>query len=418
MKSLKGLTAAVLLAAGMSYGAGFSILEQSANGLGRALAGMTVDTEDPASLYFNPASPAWFENAKIMIGNHIMHVNATYTEKESGLKLGHDEGGDAGGWVFIPNMYYVQPISSTVSFGIGVSATSGTRTAYNPHWLGRYTATETEISVMDINPVLSWKVTDNLSIGIGLAIEYADATMAQQVDLSGVGLGDGQMKMTGDSYAFGFTAGILYEPIEGTKLGLGYRSRMTHDLDLKARVRGADPLKAFGMNTRSDADAELNLPSIINFGIEQKINDKLDVMMDVSWSEWSVMEELTVDFDKPILNNNGDSVEMKWRDNWRFALGASYALNEKITLRGGVAFDETPVQDDYRNTRLPDANRYWICLGLGYQYNEHVKFDLGYLHIFFESVSLSHEDEDPEKSFKGKVRGSCDIFSFAMTYTF
>ena len=420
--SFKAFFAAGLLSAGIGFGAGFSILEQSVPGMGRSLAGMTADTTDPASLYFNPAASGWFEHAEISIGNHMLRSRAYFSDHGSSDGLGTDESGDQGGWVAIPNLYYVQPITANVVFGIGMSATSGTRTDYNPHWIGRYTATETEITVMDFTPSLAWKVRDDFSIGIGLVTEYAKATIAQQVDLSAYGLKHNQMKVKGDGAAFGFSAGMLYEPFSGTKIGLGYRSRMKIDLDLSARVRNADALKAYGIRLKSDGDAELKLPSMINFGISQDIGEAWKVMADIRWTEWSVMDELTIKFDKPVLGQKQSTQEMKWTNNWTIALGGEYKLNDKFTLRAGVAFDECTNRDEYRNTKLPDANRYWISAGLGYQATEHLRFDFSIMHLFFEHVSYKQASPVPGSTEVGYVKGKeladANIISLGLTYAF
>ena len=418
--TFKALFTAGLLSAGIGFGAGFSILEQSVPGMGRSLAGMSADTTDPASLYFNPAASGWFEHAEISIGNHMLHTKCQFEDHGSSPELGGDESGDQGGWVAIPNLYYVQPLTANVVFGVGMSATSGTRTDYNPHWIGRYTATETEITVMDFTLSLAWKIRDDFSIGIGLVTEYAKATLAQMVDLSPYGLRNNQMKIKGDGVGFGFSAGMLFEPLAGTKIGLGYRSRMKIDLDLSARVRNANALKSYGIRVKSDGDAELNLPSMVNFGIVQDIGENWKIMADIRWTEWSVMDELTVKFDKPVLGQKSSTQEMKWTNNWTFALGGEYKVNDKLTLRGGVAYDECTNRDEYRNTKLPDADRYWISAGLGYQLTEHLRCDFSYMHLFFEHVNYRQpaQKQGGDYYIQGKEIANADIFSFGLTYTF
>ena len=399
-------------------GAGFSILEQSVPGIGRALAGMTAETSEPSAIFFNAAAPAWFEKTEISLGTHFLHPRAFYDDKGSTGYSGNN-GGNMGGWSYMPNMYIVHPVADGVSLGLGISATSGTSTKYNADWIGRYHGVETEIAVLDINPVIAWKVRDDLSIGVGLLAEYADVTLSQAVPFAAYGGGDGQMKMEGDSWAAGFTLGVLYQPVQGTRIGLGYRSRMTHDLDLDARVRGVPSiLTGMGLKSSSSAEAELNLPSMVNFGVQQDLGEKWTIMGDISWTEWSVMEDLTVEFDRPILGSAGDSVPMKWNDCWRFAVGGEYKLSEAVTLRCGVAYDKTPVSSEsYRSVRLPDADRYWASVGLGYKYSENIRFDFGYTHIFFENVYLTHRSATGA-TLRGKVCGDADIISAAMTYTF
>ena len=435
MKKRNVLFCVVLALAGICQGAGFTILEQSANGMGRALAGMAADTEDPSALYFNPSTPAWSETAKISLGTHFLYVGTGYEDHGSDPIAGHHAGGNYGGWSYIPNLYYVQPITKNISFGLGFSATSGTRMDYCPKWLGRYTSIETEIAVMDMSPVIAWKITDNLSIGGGLLGEYAEMTMSRALSLpqmgaTGIGYVDGQMKMQGDSVALGYTFGILYEPLAGTKIGLGYRSRMKHDVDLKARVRNGQNTKALLDNyvergvehyIRSDGDATLHLPTIINFGVEQQVTDRLKLMGDVSWSEWSVMKDITIKFDRPVLGTQKSKLDMKWGDNWKFAFGGTYELTDKLTIRAGLAFDKTPVKDKWRNTCLPDANRYWVSCGFGYKFNEHVTLNMAYTHLFMEHVSYTqaYEAQGGTHYLKGRaVDCSSDIYSIAVTYSF
>lgn len=420
-QGLRSLLVFAVLSALMStpaWSAGFSILEQSVPGAGRALAGMTAEIEDPSALYFNAAAPAWFQKGKIIVGSHFLRARAEFEDK--GSTAAGEDNGNFGGWSVIPNVYWVQPISSTVSLGLGMSATSGTSTDYNTHWRGKYIALDTEIAVVSINPTISWKVLDCLSIGAGPIIEYADVCLSQALPygpMTGGLFPDGQLKLQGDSVAFGFAVGALYIPFEGTRLGIGYRSRVTHDLDLDARAR---QVPGRGI-VKDDAQADLELPAMLNFGVQQDITERWTIMADVCWSEWSVMEELKVNFDPKIagtLGKKSETIDMSWRDCWRVGLGTEYDLNDKWTLRCGVAYDQTPVKDvEHRTPRLPDADRYWLTCGAQYRFSENIAFDFGYIHIFFKDVKMDYADPLGRRV-KGDVTGSADILSLAMTYTF
>lgn len=406
MKFSKTLIAALLLSSALTYGAGFTILEQSAAGLGRALAGMTVETNDPAAIYFNPATATGPTRPELSIGNHILKVRGHIKDMGSDHdNLGWDESNDLGGWVMVPNMYYVHPINSTVSLGMGVSATSGTKTSYNNYWLGRYGSTLTELSVLDFSAVLAWKVREDLSLGIGLVVEKADLIMEQMVFN---GARDLKLSVEGDSIGAGFTLGAMYEPIEGTRIGLGYRSRVKHDMDFDARFKHT--------STKGDGSIKMDLPQIVNFGISQNINEKWDVMMDISWSEWSVMDKMTLDFDKQIGLGSKFTKVMGWRDNWRVALGSSYAVTEKLTWRCGLAYDQTPTQNKYRNLKLPDASRYWVSTGIGYKFNDNVRVDVAFTHLFMESKSFKEATQ--MGTVRAKERCRTEIVSFSLTYSF
>ena len=93
---------------------------------------------------------------------------------------------------------------------------------------------------------------------------------------------------------------------------------------------------------------------------------------------------MRVKFDTPGVP---DSVtDEHWQDSYFFALGANYQLTDKLLLRGGVAYDQTPVQDNFRTARLPDEDRYWLALGATYAFSNTVSVDLGYTHIFIREL--------------------------------
>ncbi|MBR5840407.1 MAG: outer membrane protein transport protein, partial [Victivallales bacterium] len=198
---------------------------------------------------------------------------------------------------------------------------------------------DTELAVVEATPSISWKVLDNLSIGAGLMIQYATIEMTRD------NYPVGHLKLKGDSVALGYIAGLTYQPFEKTHVGLSYRSRMTQELDLDGRLTGTP----YG-TLRGSADADFDLPAVANFGISQALNDKWEVMMDISWTKAYVFDELSVTFDKnsklgqAVYASTGSFTqkqEMKWKDSWRFAIGTEYKLTDKWTLRCGTAFDRT-----------------------------------------------------------------------------
>ena len=416
-KALLGFVAAAGMMTMTVQGAGFAILEQTSAGLGRGLSGMAADIENPGALFFNPAVGAWHEKAVLSVGNSLMHVDALMDLREDSTAIGHD-GGNGGGWENIPHLYYIQPLGDGLSFGLGFSATSGTATKWHKRWAGRYAAIDTEISVIDVTPTLSYKVLDNLSIALGIDIEYCEAMLSRAVPVPGTI--DGKIKFKGDSIALGFTVGAMYEPLKGTRVGLGYRSRMTHELELEGKMMAAR------RQFKGDADCDLNLPGVLDFSVQQDLNEKWTVMGDIAWTHSSVMEDMTVHFKNDALGqtirgmtgSNKESVNMSWRDDWRFALGTEYKCTDDLKLRFGVAYDQTPVKDkEHRVATLPDLSRVWVCAGFSYQLTESIALDFGYVHIEFLTGDMVTR-LNTGATLHTKVQGGVDIFSTALTFTF
>jgi long-chain fatty acid transport protein len=222
---------------------------------------------------------------------------------------------------------------------------------------------------------------DWLAIGAGVQIENADARLTN-AGFFGLALGDGDLELQADDdVAFGFTAGALITPWRETKIGIGFRSSVHHDLDGKAQVH----VPAVG-TTNMDASAELDTPESLGLSIHQRVTNKLSLVGTVEWTNWSRFDELRVKFDTPGVP---DSVtEENWQDTYFFAVGANYQLTDNLLLRAGVAYDQTPVQDNFRTARLPDEDRYWLALGATYAFNQNISVDLGYTHIFIRDSSI------------------------------
>ncbi len=247
---------------------------------------------------------------------------------------------------------------------------------------------------------------------------------------------DAKIKMEGDSIAFGFTLGMTWKPFEKTTIGLGYRHRMRHKVkDMKVRTHNTKDIMEFldayesiygeplysSFNTRGKAQSYLHLPASIHFGWMQEITDNWRVGLDISWAEQHVMEDLRAEFNHTMYGvKNSDRLVLKWVDNWRFALGTEYDVTDKLTLRCGTAYDMSAATDKHRVTKIPDTDRFWISFGAGYQLNEHLRFDLGFVQLFFNSPSIrqKYSGSDGDEYIVGKYHANTRIFSGSLTYSF
>ncbi|NCC50553.1 MAG: transporter [Spartobacteria bacterium] len=420
-----------------AYGSGFAVLEQSASSLGSAMAGATADADDPSCIFFNPALMTDLGPApQASVGLHAIIPSFSFSDEGSGypalgnMPLTGDNGGEGGENAYVPNLYYAQGIAENVSLGIGVFAPWGLATSYDSGWKGRYHALDTDMTTVNINPSVAWKLNDYLSIGAGLSAQYIHAELSSAVDFGSIlaahgapgampQMLDGKATIKGDDWGYGYNAGLTMRPTDTTQLGLSYRSQIEStldgdaDFDVPAEAAGLQAQNTF-VNT--DAKADITLPETVTLGIAQKLGEKLTILSDICWTRWSRFDELRVKYD----SNQPDSVtEEKWEDTWRLALGAKYALDEQWTLRIGAAYDPTPIpSQNYRTPRIPDADRTWLSLGTGFQATENLSFDAGYIHIFFNTSSLKQVGSTGDVLQGEYNDGYVNIFSLQMNYLF
>ena len=377
-----GISAALLTPVG-AHATGYAIREQSGSMLGQAFAGANAYSTDPSIIFFNPAGMSALDGTRASAAVSYIHPKNEFDNDGStaplGIVLGTDDGGDAGQDTLLPAFYGMTSLGA-FRLGIGVNTPFGLSTSYNDGWIGRYAALDSRLMTINVNPVVSYQLFDWLAIGGGAQIERADARLTNAAFFGAPT--DGEVELQADDdVAFGFTAGALITPWDGTQIGLGFRSSLHHDLEGEAEIH-----LPTGATIKRDASAELDTPESLGLSIHQRVTNKLSLVGTVEWTNWSRFDELRVKFDTPGVT---DSVtEENWQDTYFFAAGANYQLTDNLLLRAGVAYDQTPVQDNFRTARLPDEDRYWLALGATYAFNQNISVDLGYTHIFIRDSSI------------------------------
>jgi long-chain fatty acid transport protein len=431
-----------------AFSSGFAIVEQSVSGLGAAFSGAAAVAEDASTLFYNPAGLTRLKGQQAALGLHYIKPKSEFSDSGSslspllgGVALSGSDGGDGGEDAYVPNAYYAANLDNGWVFGIGVNAPFGLATEYADGWKGRYHALRSEVKTVNINPSVAYKLNDHLSLGAGFNAQRLSAELSNAIDFGSISVlsggtpqgSDGKVVLEADDWAYGYNLGILVEADEDTRLGLAYRSRMEYtakgsaDFTVPAAVSSvllAPGVTIGSMFADSGASADMTLPDTLSASVYHRFTDRLAIMADVTWTNWSVFDELRVEFDNPL---KADSVtSYNWNDSWRYSLGGSYDVSESLTLRAGLAFDETPIPDaESRTPRIPGEDRFWTSVGGTYHFFENLKADLAYAHLFVSDSKINRQaggDPTGENFFAGTLVGefenAVDIASIQLAYNF
>jgi len=390
---------------------GFQLSEQNASGIGNAFAGSAAVAENASTIYFNPAGMTLLQDREISGGISAVDPSFNFHDKSSNVgALGNaGEGGDAGGWSFIPNGYASWAVNKNLYFGIGIGAPFGLKTEYDNRWIGAAQATMFEIKTLNINPSIAYRVSDEVSVGAGLNWQQLRAKYTRQAGISaGTSLVKSTMNLKDD--AWGWNAGALFSLLPSTKLGISYRSEVkyhtTGDVTLSS---DGSPLGIGTMNglkqlgAESDLKADLTMPSTLVMSISQKLNDRWEMLGDVSRTGWSSIPKVD------IMRTSGakaQTLDTDFRDAWRVALGANYQYSDAWKLKFGVAYDQTPVKRaETRLTSLPDNDRVWFSFGTQWAPNKTSKLDLGVAYIVVRDSKINNDQTTGESLPRGVVTG-------------
>jgi long-chain fatty acid transport protein len=374
--SLKLIPAVMLVAfSGAASASGFQLLEQNASGIGNAFAGSAASAENASTIYFNPAGMTQLQAHEFSVG--VAAVDPSYKFKNTGSQVGAlagtGNGGDAGGWAYIPNAYGSWAITKDLYVGLGVGAPFGLKTEYDDRWVGAAQSTAFEIETINVNPSIAYRVNDKVSLGFGVDWQKADATYKRVAAVNNAVTANSPVKLTLDDDAWGWNAGALFTLSPSTKVGLSYRSAIEYTLTGKIDVSSSSAAVVNGGSSKAKAD--IKLPDTAIMSVTQQISDKWQMLGDISWTGWSSVDKVDIvrTTQTPLFvpgvvgqpaGATAQTLNTDFRDTWRVALGGTYKYNDAWKLKFGLAYDQTPVKGPTtRLTSLPDSDRIWYSFG-------------------------------------------------------
>lgn len=388
---------------------GYGVGQESVSGAGVAHAGGAAAAQDASTIWANPAGMTLL-GSEIVGGGHMFFPKVEFDNRGSvlfnGAPIPGGEGGNAIEFAAAANLYGVWNVSPTLRLGLGINTPYGLVTDYEDDYVGRYSEVTTYLKTANVNPSAALKLGGGWSIGGGLNLGYADAKLLQAIDFGTVcagavgpaacagvfglvpGASDGAGKVKGDDFGGGFNLGVLYELSPATRFGAQYRSKLEYKFDLDAEFNVAANARAFlaaaglpNAFTDGSAQTELTIPETASLSAFHALNERWALMADVTWTRWSRFDELRIQFDNPQTPTG--VLVTEWDDVFRVAIGAAHAWNDALTLRGGLAFDESPIPTRNRGPGIPDSDRWVFAAGFGWALSPRATLDAAYQYIHF-----------------------------------
>ena len=406
-----------------TYAAGFQLSEQSAIQMGRAMAGAGVVGDARSAVHYNPAGMTLLSGTRMQATGTWVAVNLDYEGDSVDYEgdSGQSENGRLKGQI-IPAGFITHQINDSLWAGLGLTVPYGMGTEFGEGWEGRERGTESMILTFDINPNLAWKVNEKLSVGGGVSLQYAKAELGSGRIVSENGHTINS-NVKGDSWAWGWNVGVMFQPVETVRLGLAYRSHIAHNADGHTTLSNVpnallNPDAPGVSNLRSDMEVRIKTPDTVTLSATWEATDALRLSGTARWSKWSNFRSLNVqNLDLAGTKLGTTVVENNWDDTWFFSVGADYKLNGQWTVRGGVAYDQGPVENQYRMAVIPDTDRVWFSGGASYKYTDNLTFDFGATYIKGVGDTDLYDKVGGKKIGEFKSRDSY-IFSAQMQYLF
>jgi long-chain fatty acid transport protein len=411
-----------------SYASGFQIREQSALGQGSSYAGIAAGIEDSNAIIFNGASATLYDGNVFSMSTSLIDFSGDFDSENASTILGGSiEGSETfkHGTSIVPAISAVYRWNDRVYFGVSMSSPWGLKTDYDDTWVGRYYAIQSELRSINVNPLIAIKVHDKFSYSVGFQAQYLEVEIDNAIDFGTLGnlslipgavpanvSQDGFVNVQGDDWGFGWTAGFLLEPSSNTRIGLSYRSKISHQLKGRADFRldefgiGANLTAVSGAFVNTDSNSRIETPELISLGMRHDINKAWSVTTELDFTRWSRLDQLVVQFDNPSQSNN--ITNLQWDNTWFGSIGIEYRHNDRLQLRTGIAYEEGASPNQFRSPRVPDADRYWFSMGASYAINKQVKIHGAYSFLTFDDTSLALSASSLPNVIRGNLAGEYD----------
>jgi long-chain fatty acid transport protein len=404
--------------AGVANAAGLAVTAQTGSGMGNAFAGAAAAAEDAGTIYANPAGMTYLPKGhSISLSGTLLNRSVDFKNQGSTAALGFlghtSNGGDAGGLSLIPAGYWAYSVAPDVWFGVGVSPTFGNKTEYNKEFIGRAAGYFSEVKQININPSLAIKVNDFLSLGLGFDLAHASLHGRTGLTFSATAL----QEVETESWGVGANIGAMFQLSPSTRVGLAYRSGMDFDMDGKQTMH---PNVGGVLVTQKVTIDGYKTPGNLSLAVSQKLSDKWEMLGDLTWTDWSVWNQLQAK-QKSNAANIGNPTVYNFKDTFRLGLGANYGYSDALKLRFGVAFDQGAVNHNAdRTMTLPDNDRTWLSFGGKYAFSKTSSLDVGYSHIWVKDGNTAKVANQSGfiNTIRGKFEQSADYLSVQYNHTF
>jgi len=433
---------ALILAWAPTAGAsGFQLREQSASGQGNAFAGASAGAQDISSMYWNPAAMALFNGTQMSLGasyiKATMDLSGAKGTRAPGFQpsqqpiSGAPDLPNAVNQPVVPALYLSRALSDQWFLGLSVNVPFGLKTEYPGSFVGRYYALTTDLKTYDVSPALAWK-DDQWTLGVAFVARKAEATITNAVDFGAIGSSmavpgltpggaDGGATLTGDTWCYGYKLGATWSATPALRLGAAYQASTT--VDIKGHVGYQGVPAAFGGSiVDGAAEAKIKLPATASAGFTCEVSPRFSVQGEMAWTQWSSFKELRVTF---ASGQPDDVTQENWKDTMFYSLGAIWKINPQWALKGGLAYDRSPTDNRDRTPRIPDSDRTWVAVGLGWSVTPQATVDFGFTQIFAPDVKVDLQSgtspSDPNY-YRGNLTGTykvgITIFALAAHYQF
>jgi long-chain fatty acid transport protein len=358
--------------------------------------------DNPSAIYYNPAGIGQNPGSDLQLGVlTYMGVNVDYRSPSGADTTSRFHA------LPLPEIYCTyNPTNQPFAFGVGLYFPYGLGVDWPQNTGFRSISIDSELEYARLNPVIVWKAHPQLSLAVGPMLDYSLIKFTR-----GLASPSDQFVFNGSGYAFGFNAGVLWQPVEQWSFGATYRSATTVDYHGHADYNP-------GVLYRAHTTANVDFPQTVVFGVSYRPTPKWNLEVDADWANWGTLNTVTLSGTKNIFGQNF-ALPLNWHDSWLYEIGATRYLDNGWFVSTGFFYcTDTSGSVDF-TPAIPDTELYVGCLGFGHKGEHwHWAFAAQWIEGPGRSITDSQPNPATHESGNGTYRILAPTLSLSAGYHF
>ncbi|GAB2694082.1 long-chain fatty acid transporter FadL [Mucilaginibacter koreensis] len=387
-----------LLCPALTFAQGFQVNLQGQQQIGMGHTGVGL-AQDGASLFFNPGAMANLTQNYVQGGISPLVFKSNFNPANTPDQIYNKNR------VATPFSAYAVwgPQNARWKVGFGVYTPFGGLTDWGNDWIGKYAVQKLDLKAISFQPTVGYKISDFISIGAGFVYTRGIVDLTRAIPLASADNPAGQAELKGSGHGLGWNAGVYLKPFTNFTVGVAYRSRMNTVVKNGDAFFRVPQLLQSNFPQPNNFYASIPLPASTNIGFGYKLNNQWLFALDGSLVNWSAYKELAFDYKNNTATLQDTHSPRNYKNAFSLRAGAQYKPEDKWALRAGGGYVSTAVRDGYVTPEVPDANRYYLTGGIGYNVAKHFNIDLSFEYEHLMSRTQTNIETQLSGTFKTDV---------------
>lgn len=389
----------MLMALGFSAMAGgYQVSLHGQRQAGMGLIGTSLHM-DASAAFYNPGALALMpQQYSILGGVSGIFSNVTYQMPYPSLYQAKTDNPLGTPFYF----YAAGRITDRLVAGIAVNTPYGNGLKWEDGWAGRFLIQEISLRAITVQPTLSFKLTEEISVGAGFVYTMGAVEMERVLPVEGAE-GEGKVNISGNTANYGFNAGLQYTGRSGLSMGISYRSQVDMAVDDAEALFTVPQSLASMFPAENSVAVTLPLPANLDFGLSYQVSQDLMLGIALNYVFWDAYQDLSFNFETNTEALQDSENLRDYSNTLIIRAGGEYRVNHSLYLRAGAYYDPSPVNRDYFSPETPSLNNLAFSGGLSFMPNSQISIDASLLFIMGLEESVMYTPENFGGTYKSRV---------------